>query len=240
LKISILTPSYNSVKTIDQTIKSVQEQDYSDWEHIVVDGGSKDGTVEILKKYLHLKWISEPDRGQADAMNKAFALSTGEIIGYLNADDTYEKDLFKRVSRYFSENPDKKILIGNLMVNDGRQEVMIRPSLRLQKILEIWPCRFPLNSLSYFYKREVQERIGKFPVDLHYTMDYWFLLRVYKTYAPGYLDLPFGTFNNFNNKSSEEESVKGSLRKVRNFFLIQHPVEGLKYLKLRWHRKFYL
>ena len=105
MKISILTPSFNSAQYIERAIKSVMDQNYDDWEHIVVDGGSNDGTVEILKKYTHIKWISEPDRGQSDAMNKAFAMSRGDIIGYLNADDTYEPNIFKIIVEYFNNNP---------------------------------------------------------------------------------------------------------------------------------------
>jgi glycosyltransferase involved in cell wall biosynthesis len=101
LKISIITPSFNSVNYIERAIKSVLSQDYDNWEHIIVDGGSMDGTLEILKKYPHLVWVSEPDRGQSDAMNKGFQMSTGEIIGYLNADDWYKEDALQYVNDFF-------------------------------------------------------------------------------------------------------------------------------------------
>lgn len=239
MKISILTPSFNSVDHIERAIQSVLGQDYDDREHIVVDGGSTDGTVEILKKYSHLRWISETDRGQADAMNKAFQMSSGDIIGYLNADDEYEINLFGKVIRFFKGYPGTDVLIGNLQMNDGREKILSKPSTRLQTILKYWPCRFPLNSLSYFYRRAVQEKIGKFPIHYHHTMDYWFLLRVYKKYELGYLDIPFGTFHNYNNKSSDRGTVQRSLKHVRNRFLVHHPWEGLKYLKLLYQRRFY-
>ena len=85
--ISVLTPSYNSSTTLERCIASVLDQNVNDFEHIVVDGGSSDDTLRILKKYEHVKWISEPDRGQSDAMNKAFSMSSGDIIVFLNADD---------------------------------------------------------------------------------------------------------------------------------------------------------
>jgi glycosyltransferase involved in cell wall biosynthesis len=85
MKISVLTPSFNSARYLDRAIRSVQQQDYSNWEHIVMDGGSTNGTKEILQKYSNLFWTSEKENGQLDAMNKAFARSTGDIVMHLNA-----------------------------------------------------------------------------------------------------------------------------------------------------------
>ena len=86
-KISIITPSFNSARTIRDTIESVRTQDYANREHIVIDGGSKDGTVELLKEYPHLIWVSEKDEGHYHAMNKGIERATGDIINILNADD---------------------------------------------------------------------------------------------------------------------------------------------------------
>jgi glycosyltransferase involved in cell wall biosynthesis len=105
-KISIITPSYNSGQHIEDAINSVLGQEYERFEHIVVDGGSEDNTVEILGKYPHVKWVSEPDNGQSHAMNKGFAMSSGDIIGYLNADDYYLPGAFKSVLHYFEEDAD--------------------------------------------------------------------------------------------------------------------------------------
>src|SRR6058998_2090201 len=87
---SIITPSFNQARFLEENIQSVLTQAGVSVEHIVVDGGSTDGTVEILKSYPHLRWISEPDRGQSHALNKGFRMATGEILGWLNADDSYE------------------------------------------------------------------------------------------------------------------------------------------------------
>ena len=103
-KISILTPSYNQGKYIEQAIASVIDQRYPHFEHIIIDGGSEDNTLSLLKKYPHLKWISEKDRGQSDALNKALGMATGELVGWLNSDDYYAKETFERVRRRFDDD----------------------------------------------------------------------------------------------------------------------------------------
>src|SRR5437016_162728 len=105
--ISVVTPTFNQAPFIEQTIQSVLDQRPAAFEHIVIDGGSTDGTLEILAKYNHLKWISERDNGQSDALNKGFKKATGEIIGWINSDDWYEPGTFALVAKFFAENPDK-------------------------------------------------------------------------------------------------------------------------------------
>ena len=92
MKISIITPSFNQGKYIEQTILSVLNQSYKNFEHIICDGGSTDGTVDVLKKYKHLIWVSEEDEGQSDALSKALSMSSGDIIGWINSDDYYYSD----------------------------------------------------------------------------------------------------------------------------------------------------
>lgn len=196
MKISVLTPSYNSAAFIEKSIQSVLDQQFSDFEHIVVDGKSTDGTVEILKKYPHLKWISEKDKGQSDAMNKAFAMSSGELIVYLNADDYFEPEVFGFVADYFKETPACDVLVGNLVnrfINSER-EFITRPSVAFNEILRPYRYGFPYNPVSYFYKREVQEKIGPFPMDEHYAMDYYFILRAFRLFRVHKVEKVFGCF----------------------------------------------
>jgi glycosyltransferase involved in cell wall biosynthesis len=112
-KISIITPSYNSVVYIDQAIESVLEQDYTEFEHIIVDGGSTDGTTEVLQRYPHLNVISESDSGIYDAVNKGLQEATGELIGWLNSDDVYADRAFNKVVAEYFEHPDSDLIAGN-------------------------------------------------------------------------------------------------------------------------------
>lgn len=108
MKISIITVCYNSEATLEDTIKSVASQTYRDIEYIIVDGNSKDSTVDIIKKYPKVvsQWISEPDKGLYDAMNKGIAMASGDYMGILNSDDTfYEKETIEKVVAFLQENP---------------------------------------------------------------------------------------------------------------------------------------
>jgi glycosyltransferase involved in cell wall biosynthesis len=181
-KISILTPSFNSIEFIEQAITSVLKQNYDDFEHIIVDGGSKDGTVEVLKKYKHLNWISEPDKGQSDAMNKAFEMSCGDIITYLNVDDYYETGAFSLVSNYFQNHDSCDMIVGIVQMHmpDGIRIINTSADHSYRKICLHFKNDFPYNPVGYFYRRKVQNSIGPFPIENHFSMDYWFLLKAYK------------------------------------------------------------
>lgn len=219
MKISILTPSYNSGKYIERAIKSVLNQNYKDWEHIIADGGSTDNTIDILKQYPYLKWVSEQDRGQSDAMNKAFKLSDGDIIIYLNADDEFKPNVFGLIAKTFSNNKNCDILVGNLLqIYEDKKQLNI-PRTSLKAILPFWKFRFPLNPLSYPYRRCVQEQIGEFPMENHCSMDYWFLLRAFQRFNVVKTDVVFGKYYFHGaNKSLELDNSQQSLKyEMKNF-----------------------
>ncbi len=171
-------------------------QNDPDFEQIIVDGGSKDETLNILRRHPHLQWVSEPDQGQTDAMNKAFAQSSGEIITYLNADDWFEPGTFAHIRQLFSAHPEAGMVVGNLYVRyaDSGTVRLVVPTKTYRGVLLHFRKDFPLNPVSYFYRRQVQKSVGAFPLHLHYTMDYWFLLRAFLKCRVRSSDLVFGTF----------------------------------------------
>lgn len=178
LRFSVVTVSFNQADFIERNIESVFEQDYANYEHIIIDAGSTDGTIEILKKYDHTDWVSELDKGQSDGLNKGFKKANGDIICWLNSDDELAKGAFRSVSKYFSDNPEELAVTGSRMNIDHKgRELYITPSIEytfeglLNKNKDI-------NQPSTFFKRSVFDKIGYLKKDLHYAMDYDFFLRL--------------------------------------------------------------
>ena len=236
MKISIITPSYNSGKYLERAIESVLAQDYSDWEHIVVDGGSNDHTVDILKKYAHIRWISEPDRGQSDAMNKGFDLSTGDVIVYLNADDEFSQGTFSKVINCLNQEH-KDMVFGDLKIlhEVNHTEEIRTPATAYSEIIKFWDFRFPANPVSYFYRRKVQEQY-RFPIQNHCTMDLEFLFYASKFHSISYLPHTFGTFyldgeNKTSKMDTHREKEKAYLnhcRQYNRFLYLKYFLSKLK------------
>ena len=125
-KISVITPSFNSIHTIRETIESVKAQDYPDVEHIVMDGGSKDGTLEILKEYPHLRWVSEKDEGHYHAMNKGIQASTGDVVEILNSDDCLRPGALRAVGEALMEHPEWDGVFGDVVFVDAQSKEIYR------------------------------------------------------------------------------------------------------------------
>ncbi|MGD1045871.1 MAG: glycosyltransferase family 2 protein [Bacteroidota bacterium] len=188
MKISVVTPSYNQSNFIEETILSVMNQNYPHYEHIIIDGGSTDNTVSILKKYPHLKWVSEKDSGQSNAINKGFAMSSGDIISWINSDDYYEKNVFGFIIEYFIKNPDCMILYGDMTFVDINGNKLF--SAEGDKINEerLMDCPDCVRQPSFFWRKQVMEVCGDIDEHLHLVMDFDFFLRIAKKFAFGYLN----------------------------------------------------
>jgi glycosyltransferase involved in cell wall biosynthesis len=237
MKISIITPSYNSGKFIEDAIKSVLEQDYPDFEHIIIDGGSTDNTIEILNKYPHLIWISEPDTGQSNAMNKGFQLSTGHIIGYLNADDYYLPGAFNDIIPHF--NSGEKFVVGkiNVISEDGSSWIN-DPKTDFIDMLKHWePEAFCVNPVGYFYRREVQEAVGGFNENNHFAMDLEFLLDSARVFELKKINVLMGVFRYFKNtKTAISQKEKDVWTQETFNFIEKHlqdkPINFLRRYKI--------
>lgn len=179
-RISVVTPSFNQAAYIGQTIESVLSQRYPDFEHIVVDGGSTDGTLEILKRYPHLKWISEADRGQADALNKGFRMATGDVIAWVNSDDWYEPGAFDAVAAFFRDNPDEDVVMGDCLLVDENGKVfdkVVNVERGFEEIRCHWVPRSIPTQPAVFFRKRLLDECGELDVSLHYVMDFDLWLR---------------------------------------------------------------
>src|ERR1700730_10047943 len=169
MKFSIITPSYNQGIFLEDAIQSVLIQNYSDFEHIVLDNCSSDNTLEILKKYPHIKWVSEPDAGQSDALNKGFKLATGDVIGWLNCDDFYLPGTFNTVSSTLRD-PEIAGVYSDLKFCDiNKNIIQYYTSNRPSKILTLFHTY--ISSEAFFFKRIIIENNIEVKRELHYCMD---------------------------------------------------------------------
>ena len=182
--VSIITPSFNQGRFIEQSILSVLDQDYSNIEYIVMDGGSTDETLDILKKYgSRITWCSEKDKGQADAINKGLHLANGEILAYLNSDDTYLPGAISRAVRYLTlENPDATFLYGEGYHITAEGKIIDRYPTEPYDFKRLAETCFICQPTT-FWKRDVIEKIGFFDEALNYAMDYDYWIRIAKRYG---------------------------------------------------------
>lgn len=175
--ISIVTPSFNQARFLEDAIRSVLAQNYSRFEHIIIDNCSTDGTLEILKKYPHLKWISEPDRGQSDAINKGFMMARGDIIGWLNADEYYLPGAFRTVSVHAL--PEKvDVLVGDCVFVDAEGKFLrlkAEPPFDRNMFL-YYGCYVP--TVGMFVNRRVIDEGFFLDIDYKYVMDFEYLMRL--------------------------------------------------------------
>lgn len=192
-RITIITPSYNQGRFIKKTIDSVLNQRYQNLEYVVVDGGSTDSTLSVLRSYgKKIKWISKKDKGQSNALNKGLRMTNGEIVGFINSDDYLLPGSLQKIGKIFNEFSDVKWLSGRcLTVDENGCEVRSLITLyknflarfSSQKLL------FVANYISQpatFWRRALiyDEKIGLFDEKLHYSMDYDYWLKLYAKYSP--------------------------------------------------------
>jgi glycosyltransferase involved in cell wall biosynthesis len=184
-RITVITPSYNQGGYIGQTIESVLGQEYPNLEYIVVDGGSTDETLDVLRQYDgQLAWTSERDRGQSHAINKGLCRATGEIVAFLNSDDLYMPGALSRVGEFFARHPQASWLTGKCRIIDQHSKE-IRKAITLYKSfwlrLRSYKALLVLDYVSQpatFWRRRVIDHVGFFDESLNYAMDYDYSLRV--------------------------------------------------------------
>src|SRR5512143_3777893 len=189
--VSIITPSFNQARYIEATIQSVLGQDYPRIEYIIVDGGSTDGTVDIIRKYENKLawWVSEKDKGQTDAINKGFARATGDILAWINSDDTYEPGAITAAVKYLQENPDVGMVYAdcNFINEDGRVIGKFGSAQADYHLLRQGYVHIPQQTM--FFRADLWKQVGPLDPSFYFAMDYdlWTRLaaRTELKYLPG-------------------------------------------------------
>lgn len=208
--ISVITPSFNQGPFIRETIESVLVQGGNDWEHIVVDGGSNDDTISILKEYPHLVWVSEKDKGQADALNKALKMSTGDVIFWVNSDDLLAQGAFDAARQFFTNHPDAQIVCGNAVTLDrgGNELVRTGPRVRTRKLRYPWDGDTSMHQPSIVFRRTVYEFAGPFDITLNCAMDYDFFLRASRQFKFHREPIDLGLFREYSGTKTGEGAAE--------------------------------
>lgn len=197
-RISVVTPSYNQARFIEETIRSVLLQGYADLEYIVVDGGSTDGTVEVIQRYAPWlgAWVSEPDRGGVHAANKGLSRATGMLLTLLSSDDLYLPGAFRRLAETHARHPDAVLLgdIENFDDEENRSEVVRQTNVTFRNLVEAWSGQAVWHSPGLCVPRSLYLAVGGLDEALPYTSDREWLCRLTQRAAVAYVGAPIGRF----------------------------------------------
>lgn len=221
--ISIITPAYQSVAYLPLCIESVAAQYQDGMEHLIVDGGSTDGTLEILNEYAarypHIRWVSEKDRGQSHAMNKGLGMARNPVVSFLNADDRYEPGALEFAQHFFAQAKPNTFLVGDCRVlkADGSQYMINRPC-PFQAASFILDYNFPYNPSAYFYHKSIHQLVGPYDEEDHLTMDIDFIFRMMQVAHIVYVPRILGQYVMVENSKTMKEISAG--RNVENLIKV--------------------
>ncbi|RCJ25519.1 glycosyl transferase [Nostoc minutum NIES-26] len=227
--ISVITPVYNGEKFIEGCIKVVIDQKCPNIEHIIIDGGSTDKTVSIIKNYAenypHIRWISENDKGQSDAMNKGILTAKGEIIGILNVDDFYNFNVLNRILEIFKDLPESSFVVGNCNVLNEEDVIQY---VNKPKELNIIPLLLnkvphPFNPSAYFYHKKLHEVIGLYDINEHYVMDLDFIFKaVQGAIQVKYVDETWGNYRSIQGTKTNLSKASGQHIQLAKYIRKKH------------------
>jgi glycosyltransferase involved in cell wall biosynthesis len=212
--VSIITPSFNQAPFLEETIKSVLEQDYPHIEYIVIDGGSTDGSVEIIKKYasplenfrhsIHA-WVSEQDKGQTDAINKGFAQAKGDILAWINSDDTYNPKAVGEAVLYLMENPDVAMVYADCNFIDEQGRVIGKFASRQTDYHRLRQGYVHIPQQTMFFRAAYWKELGPLDPSFYFAMDYDLWVRIAARAPIKYL--PGRTWASFRIHASSKTNV---------------------------------
>lgn len=223
---SIITPSYNQCEFIEENIRSVKNQPLTDVEHIVVDGGSTDGTIEVLERHADeydLRWVSESDRGQTHALNKGFEMANGEWLGWQNSDDFYVPGAFERAQQVIADRPGVDVVYGDVIIADESGD-------EIDRVFSIPPTRFvqrywslyASNQATFFHSR-ILDGVGGLNEELEYTMDadlYWRLLDTAASFH--HIKAPLGAWRSHEGAKTYHDDIAEQRAELDDIY--DHPI----------------
>jgi len=180
--VTIVTPSYNQAPFLEATIRSVLEQDYPNIEYIVIDGGSTDGSLEIIRKYASRLafWSSEKDRGQTEALNKGFARATGEIMAWINSDDIYEPGAVRSAVEAMQAHPEMGLVYGDANFIDDQAKVIGRFPAAQTDYQRLRRGYVHIPQQAAFFRRDLWQQVGPLDPSFFFAMDYDLWVRIAK------------------------------------------------------------
>ena len=194
--VSIVTPSYNQAEYLEETIQSVFSQTYTPLEYLIVDGGSTDGSKAIIQKHAHRLawWVSEPDNGQTDAINKGFAHARGEIFAWLNADDLYEPQAVDEAVQFLENNPHIGMVYGDALLIDKRGEIIGKFPARQTDYQRLRRGSVHIPQQAAFFRASVWHEVAPLDTSFFFAMDYDLWVRIAKKYPLQYLPRTWAKF----------------------------------------------
>ncbi len=218
--ISVITPSYNQGGFIEQTIRSVLLQQYPKLEYIVIDGGSTDGSVDVIRRYDSwlAYWVSERDRGQAQAINKGFLRSTGQVICWLNSDDYFLPGALLTVGKLLADQTGNHALAGHCLkvYQDGRPAVTLEGRYEnRRRLLEFWKG-YQMHQAAIFWRREVFEKIGLLDEELHLILDFDYWARISRHFDFVNVDYVFAACN-YHDEAKTGDEYAGYHRDLKKY-----------------------
>ena len=238
--ISIITPVYNAASYIESCMKSVADQYFEGLEHVIVDAASTDGTLDKIKDFAegkpYIRWISEKDKGQSDAMNKGISLATNPVISFLNADDRYEPGALNIALQFFQNAKPNSFLVGDCRVlKENGEPYMINKPHPFDPVSFMLDFNFPYNPSAYFYHKSIHDRVGLYDLEDHFTMDIDFIFRMMPVGNVTYVDRILGNYIMVTNSKTMTEIASGRNKENLNtIFERYYPKMTLrKRLKLK-------